>query len=117
MSAFNAGCPGSDVFPDGAERDKPEAEEAPRLRRMQGGQARRAAEEWHDRKRTSAGYQRTEPRTLDLIFTPAARAELHARYEILEVAADAVAALDPAVLKNVRYIIGQPPLDMRRLTP
>ncbi|WP_377291544.1 hydroxyacid dehydrogenase [Rhizobium sp. SG2393] len=52
-----------------------------------------------------------EPRTLDLIFTPAARAELHARYEILEVAADAVAALDPAVLKNVRYIIGQPPLD------
>ncbi len=35
-----------------------------------------------------------EPRTLDLIFTPAARAELHARYEILEVAADAVAALD-----------------------
>lgn len=52
-----------------------------------------------------------EPRTLDLIFTPAARAELHARYEILEVAADAVAALDPAILKKVRYIIGQPPLD------
>ncbi|SIQ74584.1 Phosphoglycerate dehydrogenase [Rhizobium sp. RU20A] len=52
-----------------------------------------------------------EPRTLDLIFTPEARKALHANYNVLEVAAEAVAGLDPAVLARVRYIIGQPPLD------
>lgn len=51
-----------------------------------------------------------EPRTLDLIFTPQARAELHRKYEVLEVAADAVAALPAATLGRVRYIIGQPPI-------
>lgn len=51
-----------------------------------------------------------EPRTLDLIFTDAARKELHRKYDILEAEPDAVAALAPDMLAKVRYIIGQPPL-------
>lgn len=51
-----------------------------------------------------------EPRTLDLIFTPHARAELHNKYEVLEVAADAVAALPATTLAQARYIVGQPPI-------
>jgi phosphoglycerate dehydrogenase-like enzyme len=50
------------------------------------------------------------PRTLDLIFTPAARAALHARYEIIEADPERIAELPPAVLARARYIIGQPPL-------
>jgi len=51
-----------------------------------------------------------EPRTLDLIFTPEARAELHARYEIVETTAAAVADLPAGVLARARYVLGQPPI-------
>ena len=56
-----------------------------------------------------------EPRTLDLIFRPAARAALEARYRIVACAAAAVADLPPAVLAEARHVIGQPPLDARAL--
>ena len=51
-----------------------------------------------------------EPRSLDLIFTDEARAELATRYELLEVDPGDVDTLDPLILAQVRYIIGQPPL-------
>lgn len=51
-----------------------------------------------------------EPRTLDLIFTPEARKELHRKYDVLEVEADKVAGLPAETLAKVRYIIGQPPI-------
>ncbi|HET9069572.1 MAG TPA: hydroxyacid dehydrogenase [Amaricoccus sp.] len=55
------------------------------------------------------------PRTLDLIFTPEARADLHARYEILETDPGRIADLAPADLARARYIIGQPPLSSATL--
>ncbi len=51
-----------------------------------------------------------EPRSLDLIFTPAARAALDERYAIVEVDADALDTLSDDVLGAARYIIGQPPI-------
>jgi phosphoglycerate dehydrogenase-like enzyme len=51
------------------------------------------------------------PRTLDLIFTPAAQADLRARYDVHEAAEDALDRLPAAVLAKARYIIGQPPID------
>jgi phosphoglycerate dehydrogenase-like enzyme len=51
------------------------------------------------------------PRTLDLIFTPEALADLHARYEVHEAAEVALDRLPPEVLARARYIIGQPPID------
>lgn len=51
-----------------------------------------------------------EPRSLDLIFTPEARATLHDRYEVHETDSASVDRLDPALLARVRYILGQPPL-------
>jgi phosphoglycerate dehydrogenase-like enzyme len=51
------------------------------------------------------------PRTLDLIFTPEAQADLRARYEVHEAAEDALDRLPPEVLAKARYIIGQPPID------
>jgi len=51
-----------------------------------------------------------EPRTLDLIFTPAALRRLHARYEVTEVSAGALDTLDDATLARARYILGQPPI-------
>ncbi len=56
-----------------------------------------------------------EPRTLDLIFTPARLARLHDRYHIVETTADGVAALPGDVLARARYIIGQPPIAPRTL--
>jgi phosphoglycerate dehydrogenase-like enzyme len=56
-----------------------------------------------------------EPRSLDLIFTPARLAELRARFRLLECAETDVAAQDPALLAQVRYIIGQPPLTTETL--
>ena len=56
-----------------------------------------------------------EPRSLDLIFTPEARARLHARYRIVETTADALAGLPPDVLAEARYIIGQPPISPETL--
>lgn len=52
-----------------------------------------------------------EPRSLDLIFTAQARARLHATYDVVEVEAGAVTALDPALLGRVRYVLGQPPIN------
>ncbi len=51
-----------------------------------------------------------EPRTLDLIFTPAAQAELRRTYRIVEADPENIAGLGDAVLGEARYIIGQPPL-------
>lgn len=48
------------------------------------------------------------PRSLDLIFTPAARARLHADYEVLETTEAALPALPAGVLARARYILGQP---------
>ena len=56
-----------------------------------------------------------EPRTLDLIFTPAAEAELRRTYRIVEADPEDVAALGDAVLGEARYIIGQPPLSAETL--
>lgn len=46
------------------------------------------------------------PRTLDLIFRPAALAAFRERYEVHE--AEALADLAPEVLAQARYILGQP---------
>ncbi|UIJ84203.1 hydroxyacid dehydrogenase [Rhizobium leguminosarum] len=51
-----------------------------------------------------------EPRTLDLIFSDKARAELHAKYEIIEADPENIAGLGDETLGRARYIIGQPPL-------
>lgn len=56
-----------------------------------------------------------EPRTLDLIFTPAALAELHRTYRIVEADPDDIAGLGDAVLGAARYVIGQPPLSAETL--
>ena len=56
-----------------------------------------------------------DPRSLDLIFTPEARRVLEARYEIAEVAPEALWALDDATLGRARYILGQPPVSEETL--
>lgn len=50
------------------------------------------------------------PRTLDLIFTPDALAELQNSYRTVETTDEAFADLPDAVLAEARYIIGQPPI-------
>lgn len=50
------------------------------------------------------------PRTLDLIFSDAARSELEKTYRIVEHEPDEVDNLPVETLSDVRYIIGQPPL-------
>ncbi|MCW5706654.1 hydroxyacid dehydrogenase [Shinella sp.] len=57
-----------------------------------------------------------EPRTLDLIFTTAAEAELRRTYRIVEADPEDIAGLGDAVLGEARYIIGQPPLSAETLT-
>jgi phosphoglycerate dehydrogenase-like enzyme len=56
-----------------------------------------------------------EPRTLDLIFTPAALDALKAKYRIIEVEEGAIASLGDEILGQARYIIGQPPLSAETL--
>ena len=56
-----------------------------------------------------------EPRSLDLIFTPPARADLHANYDVRAVPPDAFADLPADVLRSARYIIGQPALSLTTL--
>ena len=56
-----------------------------------------------------------EPRTLDLIFSDQARAELHAKYDIVEADPDNIAGLGDQILGKTRYIIGQPPLSRETL--
>jgi phosphoglycerate dehydrogenase-like enzyme len=53
-----------------------------------------------------------DPRSLDMIFTDPARAELEARYRIVETAPEAVSLLAAEVLAEVRYVLGQPPLPL-----
>lgn len=50
------------------------------------------------------------PRTLDLIFTPPAQAALRSRYRVADVHHESVDSLEPGILGQVRYILGQPPL-------
>lgn len=56
-----------------------------------------------------------EPRTLDLIFTPAAEAALRRTYRIVEADPEDIAGLGDAVLGQARYILGQPPLSAETL--
>ncbi len=55
------------------------------------------------------------PRSLDLIFTDAARARLDVNYEIIEADPEAVDALGEDILGKARYILGQPPLSAETL--
>ena len=55
------------------------------------------------------------PRTLDLIFTPQAEAELRSTYRIVEADPEDIAGLGDAVLSEARYILGQPPLSAETL--
>lgn len=56
-----------------------------------------------------------EPRTLDLIFTPQAEAELRRTYRIIEADPEDIAGLGDTVLSEARYILGQPPLSAETL--
>ena len=51
-----------------------------------------------------------EPRTLDLIFTPAQKRKLFDDYEIIETEPGKLETLPDEVLAQARYIIGQPPM-------
>lgn len=55
------------------------------------------------------------PRTLELIFNRQAQDDLNRRYRIVEADPENIAGLDDATLAEVRYVIGQPPLDERTL--
>lgn len=52
-----------------------------------------------------------EPRTLELIFTPADLARLRSDFELVETTGADLAALPEATLNGCRYLIGQPPID------
>lgn len=56
-----------------------------------------------------------DPRSLDLIFTPADRAALHRGYQVIEADPLGIASLDDALLGKARYIVGQPPLSHETL--
>ncbi|MDX8453748.1 hydroxyacid dehydrogenase [Mesorhizobium sp. VK9D] len=56
-----------------------------------------------------------EPRTLDLIFTPPQLALFRKKYRIVETTPEGVAELQPQVLAEARYIIGQPPISAETL--
>src|SRR5262245_20175817 len=56
-----------------------------------------------------------EPRTLELIFTPAASEQFRSRYRIVETTADQVSALPAGELAAARYVVGQPPLSRETL--
>lgn len=55
------------------------------------------------------------PRTLDLIFSAAAREKLTELYRIVECEADEIADLGDDIISRTRYIIGQPPLSTEML--
>lgn len=50
------------------------------------------------------------PRSIDMIFTDAAKSRLHDRYRLIEVETDGLAALPDATLAEVSYVLGQPPI-------
>ena len=52
-----------------------------------------------------------DPRSLELIFTAAAREVLERSYDVREADPAAIAALPAEVLAACRYVVGQPPLD------
>lgn len=52
-----------------------------------------------------------EPRTLDLFFQADRLAELRARYDIREVAADPMTTLPESVLADARCVIGRSPIN------
>lgn len=52
-----------------------------------------------------------EPRSIEIIFTDAAKAQLFDRYEVVEVQADGLPALPDRVLAEARYVLGQPPIN------
>jgi phosphoglycerate dehydrogenase-like enzyme len=56
-----------------------------------------------------------EPRSVELIFTPEAEAELRRTYRIVEADPDNIAGLGDDVLGEARYILGQPPLSTETL--
>lgn len=55
------------------------------------------------------------PRSLPLIFSVERLAEVRRRYRLVETTDEALPGLPDAVLAEARYIIGQPPLDLRLL--
>ncbi len=55
------------------------------------------------------------PRTLELIFSPENLKLLHDRYRIVETTDEALQDLPDSLLREVRYIIGQPPLSEETL--
>jgi phosphoglycerate dehydrogenase-like enzyme len=50
------------------------------------------------------------PRSIDMIFTDVAKAQLYDCYRIVDVQGDALSGLPDAVLAEVRYVLGQPPI-------
>lgn len=56
-----------------------------------------------------------EPRTLNLIFTPQAEAELRRTYNVVEADPENIGGLADDILADVQYIIGQPPLSAETL--
>ncbi|MCQ4631244.1 hydroxyacid dehydrogenase [Shinella sp. CPCC 100929] len=56
-----------------------------------------------------------EPRSLDLIFTREAEAELRRTYHIVEADPENIGGLSDDVLGEARYILGQPPLSAETL--
>jgi phosphoglycerate dehydrogenase-like enzyme len=55
------------------------------------------------------------PRSIDLIFTSSAEAQLRERYELVETDDDGVERLPTETLARARYILGQPPLSSETL--
>ncbi len=53
-----------------------------------------------------------QPRSIELIFTDAAKTTLYSQYEVVEVDPFDVAALSNTTLAKARYILGQPPLTL-----
>lgn len=51
-----------------------------------------------------------DPRSIDMIFTRSAKAQLLARYEVVAAAPDAVPTLPDDLLARVDYVLGQPPI-------
>ncbi len=51
-----------------------------------------------------------DPRSIDMIFTDAAKAALMDSYRIVEVATNGLDMLSDAVLAETRYVLGQPPI-------
>ncbi|MEO6300230.1 MAG: hydroxyacid dehydrogenase, partial [Paracoccaceae bacterium] len=51
-----------------------------------------------------------EPRSIEMIFSDAAKARLYDRYRIVEVETDGLDTLPDTTLAQVQYVLGQPPI-------